>query len=128
MYIQKLLSGEWLYFTGGSSLKSRKLRFVRSETGYKLEVMYLFDREDEVLLQFSISESEVNSLMTDLQKDSYFKLEVEKNDYPFLLELQLFPDGLELKLDGHAMAWPGHPQRFLMTEFERIELSAVDEE
>ncbi len=128
MYTEQLLGGEWLYLTGGSSIRSRKLRFVRNESDYTFEIYYKFDVEDEVILRFQLSNDEIGVLTNDLKKNQYAKIETEKNSRNFLLELQLFPDGLEMRLDGHGMSWPGHPQRFLMTEFERVEFNFKDEE
>lgn len=128
MYMQQLLDGEWLFLTGGSTIKSRRLRFVRNEIDYTFEISYKFDVDDEVILRFQLSNDEIQVLTNDLQKNQYAKIETEKNSRKFVLELQLFPDGLEIRLDGHGISWPGHPQRFLMTEFERVEFNLNDEE
>jgi hypothetical protein len=122
MLAKDIFSGHWLAVAGGATPNSCQVRFLRVEDyDWQLDLMYKFDVDEVVSLRFVLTPDEVERITSELQEHGYARLTSVKNSFPFVLEMQLDDGNPKMKLDGHGMTWPGHPQRFLMTEFAGIE-------
>jgi|GEM_PF-5597984 len=121
MNVDEVFSGKWHSCAGGYTLNSRKFRFDKSDSGgYVFDFVYKYDSDDTISMHFEFTADEIVLLRNEMTSKGTTKFVATKNKHPFTLEFRIISERIEMRFEGFDMVWPGHPQHFIMSDFQAI--------
>ena len=130
MGISRLLSGDWLEYSGGSRGASSQIRFVKEgDSAVSIELRYSFDRETNETqhVVFRLTRAEFDRLIQDLFSHRYARIEKAGPNESLVFEWKADLHGIEFRLRGQTLSpFDGHIGVEIKT-YRRIDCGSLSE-